>query len=331
MFARVYAVEWRLQKTVVALAFSEVANRFSRPAGEAGEEEVGWPATNDGRRGGGNDVRAGGTPPTPPPLLPPTARAPDRGLDDDGSFLALPIAFPVGAVRLRLILPRQSSHVAGLRQLSRPADITPELRRFLDSRFCSQADLAVAANVEAEIRGRYAELEVSVSDHSVRLAAAAAAYSSSCSAAGTALSNVRGCLAALNASTSEPRVTEEVEVGSEEMLFEQLTSLAKEVAIVELVRDYATECDISFLGQRRRGEQGGRRRYPWQLVERRRRPTAWGATLLLPRCRRRRCCRRRVARRRSPDLLPPCPVGRLAQTGEKNERKEVREEGKEKE
>ncbi|XP_015627458.1 RINT1-like protein MAG2 isoform X2 [Oryza sativa Japonica Group] len=120
--------------------------------------------------------------------------------------------------------------------LPRPADITPELRRFLDSRFRSQADLAAAADVEAEIRGRYAELEASVSDLSVRLAAAAAAYSSSCSAAGTALSNVRGCLAALNASTSEP---EAVEVGSEEMLFEQLSSLAKEVARVELVRDYA--------------------------------------------------------------------------------------------
>uniref|UniRef100_A0A0D9Z3G8 Uncharacterized protein n=1 Tax=Oryza glumipatula TaxID=40148 RepID=A0A0D9Z3G8_9ORYZ len=323
MFARVYAVEWRLQKIVVALAFSEVANRFSRPAGEAGEEEVGWPATNDGRRGGGNDVRAGGTPPTPPPLLPPTARAPDRGLDDDGSFLALPIAFPVGAVRLRLILPRQPSHVAGLRQLSRPADITPELRRFLDSRFCSQADLAVAANVEAEIRGRYAELEVSVSDHSVRLAAAAAAYSSSCSAAGTALSNVRGCLAALNASTSEPRVTEEVEVGSEEMLFEQLTSLAKEVAIVELVRDYATEFSsdngdgeskeaaVVIHGSWWRGD-GGRRR---------------GGQ---PSCSHVVAVDAAAAAAASPVAGRPTS-SRLAQTEEKNERKEVREEGKEKE
>lgn len=39
-----------------------------------------------------------------------------------------------------------------------------------------------------------------------------------------------------------------MEVGSEEMLFEQLSSLAKEVARVELVRDYAGECEISFLG-----------------------------------------------------------------------------------
>uniref|UniRef100_A0A0D9VL11 RINT1-like protein MAG2 n=1 Tax=Leersia perrieri TaxID=77586 RepID=A0A0D9VL11_9ORYZ len=120
--------------------------------------------------------------------------------------------------------------------LPRPPDITPELRRFLDDRFRSQADLAAAADVEIEIRGRCAELEASVSDLSVRLAAAAAAYSSSRNAAGTALSNVRGCLAALKASSSEP---EEVQVGSEKMLFEQLPSLAKEVARVEMVRDYA--------------------------------------------------------------------------------------------
>ncbi|KAF0933015.1 hypothetical protein E2562_013773 [Oryza meyeriana var. granulata] len=123
--------------------------------------------------------------------------------------------------------------------LPRPPDITPELRRFLDARFRSQADLAAAADVETEIRGRCAELEASVSDLSVRLAAAAAAYSSSRNAAGTALSNVRGCLAALKVSTTEPGVTEEGEVGSEKMLFEQLPSLAQEVARVEMVRDYA--------------------------------------------------------------------------------------------
>ncbi|KAL5213347.1 hypothetical protein ABZP36_024194 [Zizania latifolia] len=125
------------------------------------------------------------------------------------------------------------------RLLPRPPDITPGLRRFLDARFRSQADLAAAADVETEIRGRCAELEASVSDLSVRLAAAASAYSSSLDAAGTALSDVRGCLAALKASTSEPWVRGEVEVGSEKMLFEQLPSLAKEVARVEMVREYA--------------------------------------------------------------------------------------------
>ncbi|XP_015689403.1 RINT1-like protein MAG2 isoform X2 [Oryza brachyantha] len=120
--------------------------------------------------------------------------------------------------------------------LPRPPDVTPELRRFLDAHFRSQADLSAAADIETEIRGRCAELEASVSDLSVRLAAAAAAYSSSRNAAGASLSNVRDCLAALKASTSGP---EEVEVGSEKLMYQQLPSLAKEVARVEMVRDYA--------------------------------------------------------------------------------------------
>lgn len=87
--------------------------------------------------------------------------------------------------------------------LPRHPDITPELRRFLDVRFRSPADLAAAADVEAEIRGRCAELESSVSELSVRLAAAASAYSSSLQAAGSALRGVRAGLDALKSSTAQ--------------------------------------------------------------------------------------------------------------------------------
>ncbi|XP_039787754.1 uncharacterized protein LOC120654323 [Panicum virgatum] len=63
----------------------------------------------------------------------------------------------------------------------------------VDARFRSAADLATAADVEAEIRGRCAELEALVSDLSVRIyeAQAAAAYSSCREAAGLALRGVR--------------------------------------------------------------------------------------------------------------------------------------------
>ena len=84
-----------------------------------------------------------------------------------------------------------------------PPYITPELRRFLDDRFRSPSDLAAAADVEAEIRGRCAELESSVSELSAHLAGAAATYSSSLEAAGSALRDVRGGLAALEASTAK--------------------------------------------------------------------------------------------------------------------------------
>jgi hypothetical protein len=87
--------------------------------------------------------------------------------------------------------------------LHRPLEITPDVRRFLDVRFRSPADLAAAADVEAEIRGRCAELEVSVAELSARLADAAASYSSSLEAAGSALRGVRGGLAALEASTAK--------------------------------------------------------------------------------------------------------------------------------
>ena len=48
-------------------------------------------------------------------------------------------------------------------------DFNPGVRCFLDARFRSAADLATAADVEAEIRGRCAELEALVSDLSVRI------------------------------------------------------------------------------------------------------------------------------------------------------------------
>ncbi|XP_051192696.1 RINT1-like protein MAG2 isoform X1 [Lolium perenne] len=123
--------------------------------------------------------------------------------------------------------------------LPRPPDITPELRRFLDVRFRSPADLAAAADVEAEIRGRCAELESSVAELSARLADAAASYASSLEAAGSALRGVRGGLAALEASTAKTGAREDVEAGSEKMLFEQLPPLATDVARVDMVRDYA--------------------------------------------------------------------------------------------
>ncbi|XP_047080014.1 RINT1-like protein MAG2 [Lolium rigidum] len=123
--------------------------------------------------------------------------------------------------------------------LPTPPYITPELRRFLDVRFRSPADLAAAADVEAEIRGRCAELESSVAELSARLADAAASYSFSLEAAGSALRGVRGELAALEASTAKTGIIEDVEAGSEKMLFEQLPPLATDVARVDMVRDYA--------------------------------------------------------------------------------------------
>ncbi|KAM0927151.1 hypothetical protein ACQ4PT_003242 [Festuca glaucescens] len=123
--------------------------------------------------------------------------------------------------------------------LPRPPDITSELRRFLDVRFCSPADLAAAADVEAEIRGRCAELESSVAELSARLADAAASYSSSLEAAGSALRGVHAGLAALEASTAKTGIREDVEAGSEKMLFERLPPLATDVARVDMVRDYA--------------------------------------------------------------------------------------------
>ncbi|XP_047079968.1 RINT1-like protein MAG2 [Lolium rigidum] len=123
--------------------------------------------------------------------------------------------------------------------LPKPPHITPELRRFLDVRFRSPADLAAAADVEAEIRGRCAELESSVAELSALLADAAASYSSSLEAAGSALRGMRGELAALEASTAKTGIIEDVEAGSEKMLFEQLPPLATDVARVDMVRDYA--------------------------------------------------------------------------------------------
>ncbi|XP_039820929.1 uncharacterized protein LOC120682985 [Panicum virgatum] len=72
----------------------------------------------------------------------------------------------------------------------------------VDARFRSAADLATAADVEAEIRGRCAELEALVSDLSVRIYEAAAAHSSCREAAGLALRGVRDGLGALRASIS---------------------------------------------------------------------------------------------------------------------------------
>ena len=81
-------------------------------------------------------------------------------------------------------------------------DFNPGIRCFLDARFRSAADLATAADVEAEIRGRCSELEALVSDLSVRIYEAAAAYSSCREAAGLALRGVRDGLGALKASIS---------------------------------------------------------------------------------------------------------------------------------
>ncbi|XP_066328519.1 RINT1-like protein MAG2 [Miscanthus floridulus] len=117
-------------------------------------------------------------------------------------------------------------------------DIDPGVRRFLDARFRSAADLATASDVEAEIRGHCAGLEASISNLYVRLQEAAAAYSSCCEVAGSALRGVRGGLGALKASGSTG-AGEEVEVRMEQMQFEQLPALASEVARVEMVREYA--------------------------------------------------------------------------------------------
>ncbi|KAF8779814.1 hypothetical protein HU200_002076 [Digitaria exilis] len=117
-------------------------------------------------------------------------------------------------------------------------DFNPGVRRFLDARFSSAADLATAADVEAEIRGRCAELEALVSDLSVRILEAATAYSSCREAAGSALRGVGDELRALKASISSG-AGEEVEGETEQMQFEQLPALASEVARMEMVREYA--------------------------------------------------------------------------------------------
>uniref|UniRef100_A0A0E0G2C1 Uncharacterized protein n=1 Tax=Oryza nivara TaxID=4536 RepID=A0A0E0G2C1_ORYNI len=72
-------------------------------AGRRGEvgEEVGRPATGDGRcgsggRGGGgddDDVGIGG----PPPMPPASVASPPAPMDDDGGLLALPVALPIGS------------------------------------------------------------------------------------------------------------------------------------------------------------------------------------------------------------------------------------------
>ncbi|CAO2040683.1 unnamed protein product [Urochloa humidicola] len=118
------------------------------------------------------------------------------------------------------------------------SDFNPGVRCFLDTRFRSAADLTTAAEVEAEIRGRCAELEALVSDLSVRIYGAASAYSSCHEAAGSALRGVCDGLDALKASISTG-VGEKMEVGTEKMQFEQLPALASEVARVEMVREYA--------------------------------------------------------------------------------------------
>ncbi|CAO2047497.1 unnamed protein product [Urochloa humidicola] len=118
------------------------------------------------------------------------------------------------------------------------SDFNPGVRCFLDARFRSAADLTTAAEVEAEIRGRCAELEALVSDLSVRIYGAASAYSSCHEAAGSALRGVCDGLDALKPSISTG-VGEEMEVGTEKMQFEQLPALASEVARVEMVREYA--------------------------------------------------------------------------------------------
>jgi RAD50-interacting protein 1 len=82
-------------------------------------------------------------------------------------------------------------------------EVNPGVRSFLEARFRSAADLAAAAGIEAEIRGRCAELEASVSDLSICLESAAAEYSSCLEATSSALCGVRGGIGALRASTSE--------------------------------------------------------------------------------------------------------------------------------
>jgi hypothetical protein len=154
-------------------------------------------------------------------------------------------------------------------------NIDPGVRRFLDGRFRSAADLATASDVEAEIRGHCAELEASISNLYVSLQEAAAAYSSCREVAGSALRGVRGGLSALKAyeSTGKPNTEhtrgsqikslisillqqfhdsclvlgagEEMEARTEQMQFEQLPALASEVARVEMVREYAGEYRIS--------------------------------------------------------------------------------------
>lgn len=85
-------------------------------------------------------------------------------------------------------------------------DFHPGVRCFLDARFRSAADLATAADVEAEIRGRCAELEALVFDLSVSIYEAAAANSSCREAAGLALRGVHDGLGALKASISTGRL-----------------------------------------------------------------------------------------------------------------------------
>nr|CAB3503106.1 unnamed protein product [Digitaria exilis] len=117
-------------------------------------------------------------------------------------------------------------------------DFNPGVRRFLDARFRSAADLATAADVEAEICGRCTELEALVSDLSVRILEAATAYSSCREASGSALRGVGDGLRALKASISTG-VGEEDEGETEHMQFEQLPALASEVARMEMVGEYA--------------------------------------------------------------------------------------------
>ncbi|EAY84558.1 hypothetical protein OsI_05929 [Oryza sativa Indica Group] len=69
----------------------------------------------DGRRSGSDDMGVGGPPPTPPPQ-PPTARATD--VQPWRRPPRSPVALPIGAVRLRLVLLRPPSHSDGLRHLS---------------------------------------------------------------------------------------------------------------------------------------------------------------------------------------------------------------------
>ncbi|GJN22275.1 hypothetical protein PR202_gb09829 [Eleusine coracana subsp. coracana] len=118
-------------------------------------------------------------------------------------------------------------------------EINPTVRSFLDARFRSAADLAAATGIEAEIRGRCAELQASVSDLSTCLEAAAVAYSSCLKAASSALHGVRGGISALKESTSETGVEEAVDVETEQVLFEQLPALASEVARMEMIREYS--------------------------------------------------------------------------------------------
>ena len=123
------------------------------------------------------------------------------------------VFFPGSAVSPSTLLPRIQTLSRGVIRSAMEAaaqshplpllqDIDPGVRRFLDGRFRSAADLATASDVEAEIRGHCAELEASISNLYVRLQEAAAAYSSCCEVAGSALRGVRGGLGALKASGS---------------------------------------------------------------------------------------------------------------------------------